>query len=144
MICSLRTFYQHVVHVYFHIAPDLIFEDLIDKSLVGGAGILQPEGHHSITVEALGGHKGSVLLVFGRHPNLVVPDKGVHEAEQSKSGRRVHQLVDLWKWKAIFWAGSVEVGVVDADPPLPVGFFVHDNFGEPIGIRGFSDEARFE
>ena len=95
MVCSLRTFYQHIVHVYFHIAPDLIFEDLIDKSLVGGAGILQPEGHYSVAVEALGGHEGSVLLVFRHHSDLIVPDESVHEAEQSKSRRRVYQLVDL-------------------------------------------------
>ena len=95
MICSLRTLYQHIVHVHLHVAPDLVFEVLIDESLVSGSGVLQSEGHYSVAVEALGGHEGGVLLIFGCHPDLIVSGKSIHEAEQSMAGRRVYQLVDF-------------------------------------------------
>ena len=53
MVRDLRAFHQHVVHVYFHVTPDLVFEDLIDESLVGGSGIFQSEGYYFVAVKAL-------------------------------------------------------------------------------------------
>ena len=107
MICSLRTLYQHVVHIHLHVASDLIFEDLIDESLVSGSGVLQSEGHYSVAIEALGGHEGGVLLIFRHHPDLIVSGKSIHEAKQSMAERRIYQLVDFWKWKAVLQAGAV-------------------------------------
>ena len=90
-----------------HIPPDLVLEDHIDESLVGGPDILQSEGHYPVAVKALRSHKGCVLLVFRRHSDLIVSGKGIHEAEQSISGRCVYQLVDFWKWKAVLRTGAI-------------------------------------
>ena len=95
MICSLCALHQHVIHVHLHVASDLSFEDLIDEALVGGSGILQTEGHHFVAVKALGGHEGRMLFVLRCHLDLVISDEGIHEAEQSMTGRRIYQLVDL-------------------------------------------------
>ena len=124
--------------------PDLSFEDLIDESLVGGSDILQTEGHHFVTAKALGDHEGRMLFVLGRHPDLVISGKDIHEAEQSMIGRRIYELVDLRQWEAILQAGSIQVGIVDTDLSLSVGFLHHDDIGETVRIYGFSDEARLE
>ena len=121
-----------------------VSKNVLHSPLIGSTSILQPERHHCVTVDTDRTVKSYFFFIFGRHPDLVVSDEGVHEVEQSESGRRIHQLVDLWKWKAVLWTGPIQVGVVGANPPLSVGFLDHDNIGEPVGICGFSDEARLE
>jgi hypothetical protein len=46
----------------------------LDSSLVGGAGVLQPEGHGHVAVRAKWGDERGLLLVFFLDRDLVVPE----------------------------------------------------------------------
>ena len=43
IVRTLDALHQHVVDVYLHGMPDLIFEHAVDHPLEGGSGILQSE-----------------------------------------------------------------------------------------------------
>jgi hypothetical protein len=110
--------------------------------LISGAGVLQPEGHGRIAVRAKRGDEHGLLLVFFLDRDLVVPGVAVEEAEQVASRRGVDDLINPRQPEGVLGAVLVEVGVVDAHPPL-VRFLLadEDGVGEPLRMEDFSDEA---
>jgi hypothetical protein len=75
----------------------------------------------------------------------VVPVVAVEEAEQVAARRGVDDLVYPRQPKGILGAVLVEVGVVDAHPPLVrVLLADEDRVGEPLRMEDFSDEASRE
>jgi hypothetical protein len=72
----------------------------------------------------------------------LVPRVAVEEAEQIAAHRGVDDLIYLWQPEGILGAVLVEVGVVDAHPPLiRVLLADEDGVGEPLRMEDFSDEA---
>jgi hypothetical protein len=72
---------DHVIHIGFDILVELLLEAGLDSSLVGGAGVLQPERHHHVAVGAERGDERSLVLVFFLDGGLVVPGVAIEEAE---------------------------------------------------------------
>jgi hypothetical protein len=56
----------------------------LDSSLIGGVGVLQPEGHGRVAVRAKRGDERSLLLVFFLDRDLVVPGAAVEEQSRSQ------------------------------------------------------------
>jgi hypothetical protein len=75
----------------------------------------------------------------------VVPGVAVEEAEQVAARRGIDDLVYPRQPEGVLGAVLVEVGVVDAHPPL-VGVLLadKDGVGEPLRMEDFSDEANRE
>jgi hypothetical protein len=75
----------------------------------------------------------------------VVPGVAVEEAEQVAARRGVDDLIYLRQPEGILGAVLVEVGVVDAHPPL-IGVLLadEDGVGEPLRMEDFSNEASCE
>jgi hypothetical protein len=75
----------------------------------------------------------------------VVPGVAIEEAEQVATHRGVDDLVNPRQPEGVLGAVLVEVGVVDADPPLVrVLLADEDGVSEPLRMEGFSDEASRE
>jgi hypothetical protein len=109
---------DHVIHVGFDVLVELSFEIGLDSSLVSSAGILQPEIHGCVAVRAKRGDERGLLLVFFLDSDLVVAGLVVEEAEQVAARRGVDDLVYPRQPEGVLGAVLVEVGVVDAHPPL--------------------------
>jgi hypothetical protein len=76
---------------------------------------------------------------------LVVPGVAVEEAEQVAARRGVDDLINLRQPEGVLGAVLVEVGVVDAHPPLVRVLLANeDGVGEPLRMENFSDEASRE
>ena len=90
MIFLPLAFYQHVVYIDLDIPPNLLREHFVHESLVRCACVLQAEGHHLVTEEALAGYERCFLLIGFMHSDLVVPRENIHEAQQLVSSRRVY------------------------------------------------------
>jgi hypothetical protein len=88
------------------------------------------------------GDECGLLLVFFLDSNLVVPRVAVEEVEHITSRRGVDDLIYPRQPEGVLGAVFVEVGVVDAHPPL-VGVLLADDdgVGEPLRMEDFSDEA---
>jgi hypothetical protein len=98
-----------------------------------------------VAVGAKRGDEHGLLLVFLLDSNLVVPGIAVEEAEQVTARRGVDDLIYPRQPEGVLGAVLVEVGVVDAHPPL-VGVLLvdEDGIGEPLSMEDFSDEASRE
>ena len=57
------TLYQHVIHVNFHIPPNMMCEHFVHQPLIRSTCVLEPEWHHFVTEKALAGDEWSLLLV---------------------------------------------------------------------------------
>jgi hypothetical protein len=72
----------------------------------------------------------------------VVPKVTVEEAEQVATRRGVDDLIKLRKPKGVLGAVLIEVGVVDAYPPLVrVLLADEDGVGEPLKMEDFSKDV---
>jgi hypothetical protein len=72
----------------------------------------------------------------------VVPKVTVEEAEQVATRRGVDDLIKLRKPKGVLGAVLIEVGVVDAYPPLVRVLLVdEDGVGEPLKMEDFSNDV---
>ena len=111
-----HTFDHHVINVGLHVSSDLMSEDLIDHPLVGGSGILQPEGHYLVMVSPPISDEGCLFFIFGCHVNLVVAAKSVHEGKHLASDYIIEQDVGDWQGKCILRACFVEISEVHTDP----------------------------
>jgi hypothetical protein len=137
--------HNHVIHVSLDVLVELFLETLLDSSLVGSAGVLQPERHCRVAVGAKRGDECSLLLVFLLDSVLVVPGVTVEEAEQVASRREVVDLINPWQPEGVFGAVLVEVGVVNAHRPLVrVLLADEDGVGKLLRMEDFSDEANRE
>jgi hypothetical protein len=75
----------------------------------------------------------------------VVPGVAVEDAEQVAACRGVDDLVNPQQPERVLGAVLVEVGVVDAHPPLVrVLLADEDGVGEPLRMEDFFDEASRE
>jgi hypothetical protein len=75
----------------------------------------------------------------------VVPGVAVEEAEQVAAHRGIDDLIYPRRPKGVLGAVFVEVGVVDAHPPLVrILLADEDGVGEPLRMEDFSDEASCE
>lgn len=77
MAFYLLDLYQDVINIDFNVSINLVFKDLIAKTLVYGSRILQAKVHHLITVKPLVNDKGGFLL----HPNLVISGESINKAK---------------------------------------------------------------
>ena len=59
-------------------------------------------------------------------------------------GCGIYDEVDPRQGETVFWAGSVDVGEVDAESPLAVFFFDQYDVGQPFRIFHLSDCSRLE
>jgi hypothetical protein len=71
----------------------------------------------------------------------VVPGLAVEEADKVAACRGVDDLINLRQPEGVLGAVLVEVGVVDAHPPLvQVLLADKDGVGEPLRMEDFFDE----
>ena len=82
MILLFLALDKHVIHIHFHVPPNLLAEHLVYQPLVCGSCVLQTEGHNPVAIEPLAGDEGSLLLIFLSHLYLVVLGEGVHKGEE--------------------------------------------------------------
>jgi hypothetical protein len=81
-------------------------------------------------------------LVFFIDRDLVVLGVAVEEAEQVAARRGVDDLVYPRQPEGVLGAVFVEIGVVDAHPPLVrVLLADEDRVGEPLKMEDFFDEV---
>jgi hypothetical protein len=101
--------------------------------MVGSAGVLQPERRCHVEVGVKRGDERGLLLVFFLDCNLVVPGVAVEEAEQAAACRGVDDLIYTRQPEGVLGAVLVEVGVVDAHPPLIRVLLADENgVGKPL------------
>jgi hypothetical protein len=75
----------------------------------------------------------------------LVPGVAVEETEQVAARRGVDTLINPRKPERVLGVVLVEVGVVDAHPPLVrVLLTDEDGVGEPLRMENFADEAGCE
>jgi hypothetical protein len=75
----------------------------------------------------------------------VVPGVAVEEAEQVAACLGVDDLINPRQPEGVLGAVFVEIGVIDAHPPLiQVLLADEDGIGEPLKMKDFSDEASRE
>jgi hypothetical protein len=84
-------------------------------------------------------------MVFFVDCDLVVPGVAVEEVEQVAARSGVNDLVYPWQLEGVLGVVLVEVGVVDAHPPLVrVLLADEDGVSEPLRMEDFCDEAGHE
>jgi hypothetical protein len=77
--------------------------------------------------------------------DLVVPGVALEEAEQVAARCGVDDLVYPRQPEGVLGVVLVEIGVVDAHPPLVrVLLADKDEVGEPLRMEDFSDEAGYD
>lgn len=59
-------------------------EDLIHGSIIGRSGVLQPEGHHDVTIYPQWHPEGCMILVTRVHFSLIIAREPIHEGHVSK------------------------------------------------------------
>lgn len=63
MVASFNSFNYHVINIDLRVSPYLVNEDSVHEQLVGGASVLEAEGHAIVVGVAMIRHK-VVLRVF--------------------------------------------------------------------------------
>ena len=116
-------FYQYVIYVHLHNCAYLLLEHPVHQPLIGGSCVLESERHYTITIGSLRCDERSLFLVVWVHADLVVAGEGVHKTEEFMACCGVHDEVDPRQRETVFGACFVDVGEVDAEPPLAVFFF---------------------
>ena len=93
---------------------DLLVKARLHAALVGGASVLQTEGHDVVAVDACWHDECSKLLVFDFQLDLVVTRICVEERQEGTTRSGVDNLVDARQREVVLRAVLVQVGEVDA------------------------------
>jgi hypothetical protein len=89
-----RGFDDDIVDVDLDVAADLFFQARLHAPLIGGSGVLEPEGHRHVAVHPVWGDERRLVFVFYLQPYLVVPGVGVEERKALAPRSRIDDLVD--------------------------------------------------
>ena len=103
MVGSDFSFDDHVVYLNLHVPTQLWLENFSYTPLEGCSNILQPKGHHPVTICSKGCYERCVYLVLWVHLYLVVAGESIHEAQKLMTRGAVYELVHPGKWETIFW-----------------------------------------
>lgn len=122
-------FDDHIIHVAFNGLAEMVLKHVVDQFLISGLSVLQSKRHGLITIQTLLSDEGCVLFVPGMHGDLMIPLKGIHEAQQLVPRSGVHEFINLRQRKAILRAFLIEVGEVDTYSSLPICLFNEDHVG---------------
>jgi hypothetical protein len=109
---------DHVIHVSFNVAVQLIREAQLDGPLIGGSCVLQPEGHRGVCVCSKEGDERHFDLVFLLESYLMITRVAVEEGEQDAASCRVDNLVDAWKREGVLRAVFLEISIIHTYPPF--------------------------
>ena len=71
-------------------------------------------------------------FVFFGHFDLIIAWESIHEGEEPIGSSIIDQSIDMWQWKVILGAGSVQIPVVDAYAYFPIFLKHGNNVGNPI------------
>ena len=104
MLYLIQALYQHVIHIVFHVPPNLWMEHMVNQPLICCPCVLQTEGHHLITEQALISDKGCLLLVYLVHPYLIISEESIHKTKQPVTCSRIYQLINARQRVAILRA----------------------------------------
>ena len=77
----MYTFYQHIIYVYLHGAPDQVLKDFVNHSLEGSPYVLESEGHHFAAVNSPTSSEGIFVFILWVHVDLVIAGIDIHEAK---------------------------------------------------------------
>ena len=141
MLRNGLTFNQHIIHVGLHISSELMRKNFIYQSLIGGPSIFQTKRHNFVTIDGSVGNKSSFLFILLGHTDLIVSGESVHEGHQWKTQSGVHQQVNARERIAVFRASFIQIGIVNTNSPLSIGFFDKYNIHEPFGVFDFAYES---
>ena len=137
-------FYKHVIYVHLHGRSYLLLEHPVHQPLISSSCIFEPKRHHTITIGSLPHDKRGLLLVIWVNADLIIAREGIHKTEEFMAGCGIYDEVNPRQRETVFWAGSVDVGEVDADLPLAVCFFDQYDVGQPFRIFHLSDYSHLE
>jgi hypothetical protein len=100
--------------------------------------------HSDEAIRVKGCYETGAGLVFLLHIYLVVAGEAIKERHDFAPGCAINDLVNPRQREIILGAGLVEVGEVNAHPPLAALLLHHDYVGEPRRIGGWLDEVGLE
>ena len=95
VLIRIIAFDEHVINIDLYVLTNLVLENLIDQSLIGCSCIFQAEKHHFIAINIFVDYESSVFLILRNHPDLVVAQEGIHEAEYHLSRHCIDYLINL-------------------------------------------------
>ena len=145
MVILVQTLHQHIIHVNLDIPPNLVREHFVHQSLVRCPRVLESERHHLVAKKSLTSDKGYSLLILFVHFDLIITWKGIHEAQEPVSSRRVHQSIYPREGIAVFWERPIEIREINAHSPFSISLLDHDHdhIRQPVGVVYFSVETNF-
>lgn len=75
MAIGFYTLDKHVIHINLHISFDLVLEDFVDQTLIGGPSILQPKRYHFVAIKPSFSNQDYIFLVFSAIQIWLYPEK---------------------------------------------------------------------
>lgn len=111
----------HVIDVYLYGAPNLLLENLVHETLIGGDNVLQTKGHNLVAVQPTVGDKDHFILIGLVYWNLVVPRENIYETKYLISCCSINQLVYPGKLDAILGTRFFQIHEIYTNMPFPVG-----------------------
>jgi len=109
-----------------------IVEYINHGPLIGGSCVLQSKRHKCVHEVSQSLSKSSLLGITWVHLDLVIPYMTLHEVVHLVSRSCIDQAVYGWQWELIFWARSIQVLKIYANPNLALAFISHEHdVGQP-------------
>lgn len=91
--------------LYLKHVPNLRFEHLVYHSLISCTKVFEAEGHYSVTVITLVGHKCGFLLVCGMHGCFII-----------------YQLINIGQGEGILRTSLIEISIINVNPTFSIRF----------------------
>jgi hypothetical protein len=102
-IC-LRGLDDDVVDIDLNIAANLFFQACLHAPLIGGSGVLEPEGHRHVAVYPVRVDEDRLVFVFYLQSYLIIPGVGVEELKAFAPCCGVDDLVDSGQGEVVLRA----------------------------------------
>jgi hypothetical protein len=105
-LCGLD---DDVVDVDLDIAANLFLQSRLHAPLIGGSGVLEPEGHRHVAVYPVRGDEGRLVFVFYLQSYLIISGVGVEERKAFAPCCGVDDLVDSGQGEVVESANFVSL-----------------------------------
>ena len=122
---------------------DHVGEDVLHRSLIGRAGVLQSKRHDGVAIYSNRCVEGSFFFIFGSHLDLVVTAEAVHERKHFMANYIVEEDIGDRQRKGIFWASFAQISEIHTYANLAILFLDWHNVCQRGGIFNFLNKICF-
>ena len=126
----LTGLYYDFIYIHLDLFMDHVMKYGHHISHISRTNIFETERNYLVMIYTPQRNKNCIFCIFSIYQDLVITCVKIHKQLHFMLSTIINQNVNVWQRKIIFWAGFVEIFVIDTYSDFPIFLGNRNNIGQ--------------